>query len=126
MAQLMGNRAVAQMADAIRKTRRMRPVQAAPEQRYRGTGGERRRVQLNADLSAPSEIDQTPTTVEAKILARDPSTGKLVDSGRTLTITNFDHTLTDAKSGFYGKVEWLDGVWELYWLGCEASDAFGA
>ena len=124
-AQALGNRAISQMTDAIKKTRRMRPSHASAR-RHRGTNGERRRIQLTEDLSAPDEIDQTPTTAEARILEVDPTTGKLTDSGRTLTVTCFDHTLTDAVSGMYGKVERMDGVWELYWLGCEASEAFGA
>lgn len=71
-------------------------------------------------LLAPTSTTGTPTTCVAAVLKYTVSTGKLTDSGRRITITNFTEAFS-GEDGTYGKAEWLDGVWELYYLACAPS-----
>lgn len=121
---IFSHAAVAQLSRSVRKTRRVKITQSPPPQRYRGSNGERRRVAIIGGLDGPADFDTAPTTCVAAILERDLTTGKLVDSGRRITITNFDPEVTAIADGTYGKAEFLGGVWELYYAGCTAAAEF--
>lgn len=123
---LISKTAAAQLSRVIKKGSRVHIQRSPAGARYTGQQGERRRVIIIGGLSGPSDVDDTPTTCTAAVLERDPATGILSDSGKRITITNFDPDVDAIDDGTYGKAEWLDGVWELYWLACTASTAFAS
>jgi hypothetical protein len=50
-------------------------------------------------------------------MLRKRRNGNLVNTGRTITITNrFENISVDA--GTYAKAEWIDGEWQLYAADC--------
>jgi hypothetical protein len=83
----------------------------------------RLRVAIIGSLTAPTSSGGTPTTCLVAVLTYSVTENKLIDSERRLTVHNFDESLIGA-DGTYGKIEFLGGKWEFYWLSCEPSEDF--
>lgn len=77
------------------------------------------RAAMIGTLSAPASCTGTPTTGTVGILVRDPTTNQLADSGRRLTVTNYDPSLS-AVDGMFLHVELIQGKWSIYWQSCAA------
>lgn len=72
---------------------------------------------LVSALEAPSCALASPTTGTLRVHRRDPDTHTLLPTPRTITVHNSDPDLS-GETNYYAKVEWLNGVWSVYWLGC--------
>lgn len=117
---VFGPRAVQQLTDGYRRSKRVRPETGGGRGLYGNSPTQRCRVAIIGSLAAPADTFGTPETCTAAVLRYSVDLEKLEDSGRRITITNFDESLT-ADDGTYGKAEFLDGTWELYWLSCSPS-----
>lgn len=72
-------------------------------------------VLLEEDLFAAGDVKDDPSEASAVVLAK--RNGKLVNTGRRITIVNrFENISVDA--GTYAKAEWIDGEWQLYAADC--------
>ncbi len=110
-------RSTAKVVNAALRESSMKPRERSkkkppPGTRYQGI--------LATDLDAPTDGMTSPTT--ADVIVWQPVAGSGVPpamaAGFTVPgVVNRDPSLSGA-AGAYCRIEWLNGEWSFYWVGC--------
>ena len=121
MATAFGDKAVQQLRTGLKKLDRLGVPGQSAGSVSRQPGDNRRRVIIVGALAAPTGA--TPTTGVAAGLRYDPTTKAITATDQRYTIYNWDGDLS-AIDGTFAKIEFVDGSWDCYWVGCGAKTGF--
>lgn len=116
-------RAARATAEFVGRQQRKTPV--SPRERGRGSppAGTRYMGYLTTPLTAPEDGFTDPTTATVQVLKPDPEDASepwdLIDDDEvgTVTVVNRDSSLS-ADADAFVKIEFLNGEWSFYWVGC--------
>lgn len=121
MAIVLGNKAIQQLRIGLKKLDRLGVPGQSAATVPRVSGVNRRRVVIVGTLD-PAAGD-TPSQGIAAGLRYDPDTRVIEATDERFELWNWDDSLT-AEDGTFAKIEWLDGAWDIYWLGCGPKSGF--
>ena len=124
---VFGTKAVEQIAKTVREvSRRMMnlPQQRARWQNNAGGGGGHRPAVIGSTLTAPASSLAVATSCTVYFLELQTD-GTQVLNETAYTAYNDDPEV-EADVGTYCRLEWLNGRWMIYYLGCDIQSALVA
>lgn len=121
MAIMFGDKAVQQLRIGLKKLDRLGVPSQSGGIVPRQPGDNRRRVIIVGTLAAATT--STPTSGIAAGLRYDPTTLAISATTERYKIKNFDPDLS-ADDGTFAKIEFVEGVWDCYWVGCAPKSGF--
>ena len=118
----LSERAAKATAKTVRKV--LTPVDSQPrgDRQRRFAPGTRYCGHLVGNLLAPSDGKAAPTTGQAQCWRPDPESesdpvAMIDDEDLLIEFVNRDSSL-EGTSGAFVKIEFINGEWQIYWLGC--------
>ncbi len=121
MATVFGDKAVQQLRIGLKKLNRLGVPGQSGGIVPRQPGDNRRRVIIVGTLAAATTA--TPTTGIAAGLRYNPTTMAISATTERYEIMNFDPHVS-AADGTFAKIEFVEGAWDCYWVGCGPKSGF--